>query len=540
MIVFAPYACYLTTLDNIETRPPGRPLTMTDRMSMDVPKANHRSRPTALIALAIALLAGLAPIGDGQADAAESKPTLLGFATGTEWRDDLDAFAREAGRRPAIYQLFRTTESDWSAPTITNILTDLHGRGMTPYIEVTTPDLGALVNGGKDSSLAAMADTIATWINDAPGRRIIIAPLPEMNLVEHPWGGNPSGFKAGYQRIRDTFVARGLTPEQIRFVFGPNGLAGAYDDYYPGDGVVDIIGFSKLNRGTPWRDYEVTFQRHLDQMQAVSVAKPIIITQTASVEDSRRDGWLNDMFSGLKAHDQVIGAIYFNRDVDRDYRVLVNGQLDDAFRRGYATWNPPPDASWIFDGRMDAWVRDRESRLSAGFVDIDGHVFQAAITWLAAEGITKGCNPPLNTQFCPQRPVTRGEMAVFIARALNLPAPVGDHFTDDRGVFYENATNQLFEAGITQGCGPRAFCGGDPITRGQMAAFLARTFNLSPGASDFFRDDGSSVFQRAINSVAHAGITFGCNPPQNDRFCPGDAVTRGQMAAFIMRSDRFR
>ena len=39
-----------------------------------------------------------------------------------------------------------------------------------------------------------------------------------------------------------------------------------------------------------------------------------------------------------------------------------------------------------------------------------------------------------------------------------------------------------------------------------------------------------------IAAIARAGITFGCNPPLNDRFCPDDAVTRGEMATLLMRS----
>ncbi|VAV92897.1 hypothetical protein MNBD_ACTINO02-2304 [hydrothermal vent metagenome] len=32
------------------------------------------------------------------------------------------------------------------------------------------------------------------------------------------------------------------------------------------------------------------------------------------------------------------------------------------------------------------------------------------------------------------------------------------------------------------------------------------------------------------------GITLGCNPPDNDRFCPDNVVTREQMAAFLQRA----
>ena len=51
------------------------------------------------------------------------------------------------------------------------------------------------------------------------------------------------------------------------------------------------------------------------------------------------------------------------------------------------------------------------------FTDDDGHIFEVAIEAIAAEGITKGCNPPTNDKFCPNDKVTRGEMAVFLVRA---------------------------------------------------------------------------------------------------------------------------
>jgi hypothetical protein len=68
-----------------------------------------------------------------------------------------------------------------------------------------------------------------------------------------------------------------------------------------------------------------------------------------------------------------------------------------------------------------------------------------------------------------------------------------------------------------------------------MAAFLARILGLASTTTDHFVDD-DGTFERAINKLAEAGITSGCNPPANDRFCPSDLVTRGQMAAFIRRA----
>ena len=103
--------------------------------------------------------------------------------------------------------------------------------------------------------------------------------------------------------------------------------------------------------------------------------------------------------------------------------------------------------------------------VSAGgtFVDDDDSVFEADIEWLASEGITKGCNPPVNDEFCPDSYVSRGQMAAFLVRAFG--------YTDT-------------------------------------------------GGGDLFVDDDGSIFEADIDRLATAGVTRGCNPPVNDKYCP--------------------
>lgn len=174
------------------------------------------------------------------------------------------------------------------------------------------------------------------------------------------------------------------------------------------------------------------------------------------------------------------------------------------------------------------------------FWDDDDSVFESDISWLAGSGITQGCNPPTNDKFCPDSPVTRGQMAAFLSRALSLPVPDGvDTFADDDDSVFEDNIEALAAAGITAGCNPPAndrFCPEQRLTRGQMAAFLTRAYDYPSVGGDRFTDDDDSVFEDAIESLAAAGITSGCNPPSNDRFCPDATLTRGQMAAFLHRA----
>jgi parallel beta-helix repeat protein len=171
-----------------------------------------------------------------------------------------------------------------------------------------------------------------------------------------------------------------------------------------------------------------------------------------------------------------------------------------------------------------------------GFRDIGGSVHATNIEKLAYAEITKGCNPPLNDLYCPDDSVTRGQMAAFLGRALDLPASSTDFFADDNTNIFEANINALAASGITKGCSATSFCPTDYVTRGQMAAFLDRALNLSAGPADRFEDDDNSIFEAAIDRLAAAGITSGCNPPANTNFCPNDRVTREQMASFLSRA----
>lgn len=173
------------------------------------------------------------------------------------------------------------------------------------------------------------------------------------------------------------------------------------------------------------------------------------------------------------------------------------------------------------------------------FVDDNASVHEGAIEAIAAAGITVGCNPPANDRYCPGRTVTRAEMASFLARALDLGAASVEPFADTGGSVHEGAINAIAAAGITTGCNPPSndyYCPGRDITRAEVASMLARAFGLESVAAGSFTDISGSVHEANINAIAGAGIAIGCNPPANDRFCPDQSVTRGQMASFLTRA----
>jgi hypothetical protein len=195
----------------------------------------------------------------------------------------------------------------------------------------------------------------------------------------------------------------------------------------------------------------------------------------------------------------------------------------------------------VQDSRL-GWARaDVTVWIYPAFNDVAAsNVFVDDIIWLAIQGITKGCNPPVNTLFCPADPVTSGQMAAFLVRARGYTDNCGgDLLVDDDGSVFEGDIDKLGTAGVTKGCNPPIndrFCPGELVTRGQMAAFLVRAYGLSGGSSDLFVDDNGLIFEGSIDILGSTGVSRGCNPPENDRFCPNDYITREEMAAFIHRA----
>lgn len=219
--------------------------------------------------------------------------------------------------------------------------------------------------------------------------------------------------------------------------------------------------------------------------------------------------------------------------VEVDQRTLDEGQtLAERAVFNYPGQVCPAD----FDPFEDV---PTSSAASGRFVDDDGNIHEANIEIIADAAITLGCNPPTNDRYCPSEKVSRGQMAAFLVRAFDLPASSGNRFSDDNGSIFEADIQALAAAGITLGCNPPAntrFCPSADVDRAQMATFLARALGLPLGGTKDFVDDNGSIHEAAIEALADAGITQGCNPPSNTQFCPSSPVLRDQMASFLARA----
>lgn len=162
------------------------------------------------------------------------------------------------------------------------------------------------------------------------------------------------------------------------------------------------------------------------------------------------------------------------------------------------------------------------------------------INLLYQTGITGGCAAdPL--EYCPDATTTRGEMAVFIITAMfgsnNFSYSTTPYFNDvpASDPFFK-FIQKMADLGITAGCGSSDFCPDDPVTRGEMAVLLitARygTIPLTYPSTPYFTDvPPSSSYFPFVQKMAQLGITAGCAVGV---YCPNDPLTRGQMSVFIV------
>ena len=163
------------------------------------------------------------------------------------------------------------------------------------------------------------------------------------------------------------------------------------------------------------------------------------------------------------------------------------------------------------------------------------------IETLAANGITTGCG--LNI-YCPENSVTRAQMAVFLERGINGssfdPGPgVGNVFFDVPASYWAVGWIERLSAdGITTGCGFGNYCPEDAVTREQMAVFLLR----AKYGQDYAPPTPTGVFNDVVLShwsapwIEQLAKEGITTGCGPNIYCPKDSVTRAQMAVFLVRT----
>ncbi|MEX3747480.1 S-layer homology domain-containing protein [Lysinibacillus xylanilyticus] len=171
------------------------------------------------------------------------------------------------------------------------------------------------------------------------------------------------------------------------------------------------------------------------------------------------------------------------------------------------------------------------------FTDIDQYSSHYDnILKLYAQGAISGY---ADKTFRPNQNVTRGQAAKMLATVLNLDLKnVQDPYFKDvpQSSEYYKYVAALQNAGIMSGYSNGTFMPNEVITRGQLAKILVLgfKFEVASNYNHSFKDVTSQTSNAIyIQTLVDLNITEGTTPVT---FSPFEAVTRGQIASFIVRS----
>lgn len=141
------------------------------------------------------------------------------------------------------------------------------------------------------------------------------------------------------------------------------------------------------------------------------------------------------------------------------------------------------------------------------------------------------------TYYYPKRAMAREDVAAMIARSKNLALPKSVHsFTDVKGNDVKAKYIQaVSDAGIISGYPDGTFRPKETVTRGEMALFLQRAYDLQPSTRVKFKDvtlNGTSAAY-AISALVAENITSGY---PDGTFRPNAPVERGEAAILMAKT----
>ena len=198
-------------------------------------------------------------------------------------------------------------------------------------------------------------------------------------------------------------------------------------------------------------------------------------------------------------------------------------------------------------GGLTLALPSRSATLAATLLDFSDvpvtHPFYDFVMKTEDDGVSAGCG---TGNFCPDMPVTRAQMAVFLLKAslgehYAPPAATGAVFADvPAAAFAADWIEDLATRGITGGCGGGNYCPDAAVTRRQMAAFLLKAEHgsayLPPAPTGIFGDvPVGDSFAPWIEELYAEQVTGGCQAAPL-LYCPANPNTRGQMAVFLVKA----
>jgi beta-mannanase len=186
---------------------------------------------------------------------------------------------------------------------------------------------------------------------------IIVEWGTEANGQWFSWNGKWNGKEAGPKLFRDTYrhIVKTIAADNITWVFhinsddDPEEAWNAFENYYPGDDLVDWIGISVYSAQSPMDDYWTNFTEQMDLvMPRVSklADKPVMILEFGATHNNplgQSEVWADEALQALLSNrwPSVKGFSWWNEtwqndedsQNDTDMRVQTNEALAGVFRK---------------------------------------------------------------------------------------------------------------------------------------------------------------------------------------------------------------
>ena len=305
-----------------------------------------------------------------------SMPKILGIILPVYWSsENVDKYMPEAdalaGKKhtavgwgidvqdPALYEPW-ATDYDLNKNNLYRQLEQLWLKGYVSFVKIgSSTTIREIADGQYDPQLNQMAQLYKRWLQNGGGRKAMFGPFQEMNGTWVPYyspGSTPAqrqqDYKDAYRHILEVFLNNGVDRSQIWWVFAPNGGSLPEDNfeyYYPGDDLVDLVGFASYNFGYcdatlksdgsdygNWENYDRIYEPYINRMQIMAPTKPIIITETGSsaltsiearknhaYDYAAKTAWFELNYGWLASQPMVLGIFYF------DYNALGNNVACD-------------------------------------------------------------------------------------------------------------------------------------------------------------------------------------------------------------------
>lgn len=292
-------------------------------------------------------------------------------------------------------------------------------------------------------------------------------------------------------------------------------------DWYPGDDVVDMVSVDIYN---PAGDYNPSIAKYealvslTDNKKMAALAENGPIPDPDALQEYGANWSFFSTWTGDYIRDGKTNTIeHLKKVYQHDYVITLDelpadlySNLDDKAKNGESAGMT--EANGQENNSVDDDIISMEPKNS--FTDLEGHWAKNDIELMLNNKVVFGVS---HGQFAPDRPITRAEVAVLMARAMSLDAqPAVGRFSDvAKTSWYASAIEAVNEARIMNGYADGNFQPHAQVTREQLAVLIVHAAALA----------GQPL---AETEYSLAGVT-------SERFAPQEWVNRAQAVVVVKR-----